>query len=188
MGETNWSIVFSEYNLPQFTGQEALNVIRRFDTYVPFILVSGPIGEQKTVEIMRSGASDYLMKDSLTRLPVAIRRVINEAGHEKRHDNTARLGQEHIAQGLTQLIDTANAPIFGIDAGGRVNEWNLSAAAITGYSKKEVLGRDLVEDFITEDYKEAVSEVLAAGLAGRRDVELRIATIDEKSTACHGIA
>jgi hypothetical protein len=51
-----------------------------------------------------------------------------------------------------------------------------------------VLGRDLVEDFITEDYKEAVSEVLAAGLAGRRDVELRIATIDEKSTACHGIA
>ena len=54
-----------------------------------------------------------------------------------------RAETERVAQDLTQLIDTANAPIIGIDADGLVNEWNQTAARITGYSKEEVLGQDL---------------------------------------------
>ena len=50
-----------------------------------------------------------------------------------------------VAQELQTFIDTANAPIFGIDANGLVNEWNNKAAAITGFSRKEVLGRNLVQ-------------------------------------------
>ena len=72
-----------------------------------------------------------------------------------------------VATDLTQLIDTANAPIFGVDANGLVNEWNRKAAKITGYSKDEVLGRNLLEDFITEDYKVLVKEVLDNALAGK---------------------
>jgi PAS domain S-box-containing protein len=71
-----------------------------------------------------------------------------------------------IAQELTQFIDTANAPIFGIDADGKVNEWNQQAAKITGYNKEEVMGRDLVADFITDDYKAAVAAVLDKALNG----------------------
>ncbi|MFT6399322.1 MAG: PAS domain S-box-containing protein, partial [Bradymonadia bacterium] len=86
-------------------------------------------------------------------------------------DITARKVAEaevsRISAELTQLIDTANAPIFGVDALMQVNEWNQSSASITGYEKAEVLGRNLVSDFITDEYRESVRSVLAAALAGK---------------------
>jgi len=72
-----------------------------------------------------------------------------------------------VAQDLRLLIDTANAPIIGIDKEGMVNEWNLKAAEIVGYNSNEVMGRDLVEEFITPEYKVAVSEVLSNALHGQ---------------------
>ena len=74
---------------------------------------------------------------------------------------------QRIANDLTLLIDTANAPIFGIDANGLVNEWNRKAAEITGYTKEEVIGQDLVRKFITAEFQESVNEVLQNALLGR---------------------
>ncbi|MFT5116029.1 MAG: PAS domain S-box-containing protein [Parasphingorhabdus sp.] len=73
---------------------------------------------------------------------------------------------EQIANELTLLIDTANAPIFGIDADGNVNEWNQQAQKITGFDKEDVMGRALVDGFITDDYKASVGEVLERALKG----------------------
>jgi PAS domain S-box-containing protein len=73
-----------------------------------------------------------------------------------------------IAKDMIHLVDTANAPIFGIDAQGRVNEWNQQSEKITGFTKAEVMGRDLVADFITDDYKLSVGEVLAKALTGEQ--------------------
>ena len=78
----------------------------------------------------------------------------------------ARAEQERTADDLTRLIDTANAPIIGIDSLGRINEWNQSAARLTGFRKDEALGRDLVAEFITDDYKAAVRDVLDKALQG----------------------
>ena len=69
---------------------------------------------------------------------------------------------------LTALIDTANAPIFGIDGNGLVNEWNQTAARITGFAKSEALGRPLVNEFITEEFKQSVGEVLNKALQGEQ--------------------
>jgi PAS domain S-box-containing protein len=80
--------------------------------------------------------------------------------------NKVRIEQARIANELTQFVDTANAPIFGIDAQGNVNEWNQQAEKITGFTKQEVMGRDLVANFITDDYKLSVGEVLAKALQG----------------------
>jgi PAS domain S-box-containing protein len=74
---------------------------------------------------------------------------------------------ESIAKELRQFIETANAPIFGIDAGGKVNEWNQTSEKITGFKKEEVLGKDLVETYITEDYRKAVKQVLDNALKGK---------------------
>ena len=71
-----------------------------------------------------------------------------------------------VAQDLRALIDTANAPIFGIDSSGLVNEWNEKAAEITLYKPAEVMGENLVDRFITEDYRAAVKEVLDNALKG----------------------
>ena len=79
---------------------------------------------------------------------------------------SARAEQEHTAQDLVRLIDTANAPIIGIDAHGLINEWNQTAARLTGYSKYEVMGQDLVERFISDESRLSVQRVLEKALEG----------------------
>ncbi|KAJ0412268.1 hypothetical protein ATCC90586_006654 [Pythium insidiosum] len=79
------------------------------------------------------------------------------------NDITDRIAQE---QEYSRLIDTANAPIFGVDEEGRVNIWNVKAAEITQYTPSDVMGANLVEEFITEDYREAVGYVLSKALHG----------------------
>ncbi|MFT5851878.1 MAG: PAS domain S-box-containing protein [Colwellia sp.] len=77
-----------------------------------------------------------------------------------------RSEMERVAQDLTLLIDTANAPIFGIDAKGNINEWNKKSAEITGFDAEEVWGKNLVEEFISLDYRESVNGVLQKALKG----------------------
>ncbi|MFT6111788.1 MAG: PAS domain S-box-containing protein, partial [Bacteroidia bacterium] len=78
-----------------------------------------------------------------------------------------RTESESIAKELRQFIETANAPIFGIDSKGLVNEWNQTSEKITGFKKEEVLGKNLVETYITEDYRGAVKQVLDNALKGK---------------------
>lgn len=78
-------------------------------------------------------------------------------------DITARLAQE---KEYSKLIDNANAPIFGVDTQGRVNVWNRCARKIVAYTLEEVMGQNLVEEFITKEYKYAVSTVLEKALRG----------------------
>ena len=68
---------------------------------------------------------------------------------------------------LSQLFESTNTAIFGIDAEGKVNEWNQTAARITGYPKEEVMGRDLVKNYITEEYRQPVGDVLRDALGGK---------------------
>jgi len=72
-----------------------------------------------------------------------------------------------MADELRQLIETANAPIFGIDIHGNVNEWNNKCVEITGFSKEEAMNKPLVETFIKEKMKESVQEVLNNALKGK---------------------
>ena len=87
-----------------------------------------------------------------------------------------------VAQELQTFIDTANAPIFGIDAGGLVTEWNNKAAEITKFSREEVLGKDLVEVYISLDYRASVRQVLSNALQGQvtANFEFPLYTKDNK--------
>lgn len=70
--DQRWDAVISDYNLPGFSGLVALELLRERDALLPFILVSGEIGEDTAVEAMRNGASDYLLKSNLIRLVPAL--------------------------------------------------------------------------------------------------------------------
>jgi PAS domain S-box-containing protein len=78
----------------------------------------------------------------------------------------AEKGRQLVADDLTRLIDSANAPIFGIDVNGKVTEWNQTACRLTGYIKAEVLGKHLVDTYITPEYQVAVNNVLQGALGG----------------------
>ncbi|NJO88158.1 MAG: response regulator [Chloroflexia bacterium] len=75
----NWDIIFSDYKMPNFNGLDALYVVKEFGKDIPFIMISGTIGEDIAVEAMKSGAHDYIMKDNLQRLLPAVEREVRES-------------------------------------------------------------------------------------------------------------
>ncbi len=89
-----WDVVISDFSLPGFSGLDALLLLRERALDLPFVLVSGQIGEETAVEAMRAGAHDYVMKDNLARLAPAVERELREAeNRRKRHraEETLRL-------------------------------------------------------------------------------------------------
>src|SRR3990172_7176144 len=78
-GKGAWDIVISDYSLPQFDGRAALTLLRETGQDIPFIVVSGAIGEETAVAMMKAGAHDYLMKGNLPRLAPAVERELAQA-------------------------------------------------------------------------------------------------------------
>lgn len=97
-----WDAVISDYNLPGFTGLQALDIVRARTLVLPFILVSGEIGEETAVHSMRQGASDYLLKDNLARLAPALERAV-EAAEALRARQAADRELERSRQRLAEL-------------------------------------------------------------------------------------
>ena len=79
LAQANWDAVLCDYTLPQFSGKSALRIVRETDADLPFIYVSGTIGEDVAVEAMKSGAQDYVLKNNLKRLAPAVARELREA-------------------------------------------------------------------------------------------------------------
>jgi len=91
-----WDVVIADYVLPCFSGLDAINVLKKTGKDLPFIIVSGKIGEDTAVETMKAGAHDYIMKGNLARLLPAIEREIEEAkGRQKRRDAEEKLIHSH---------------------------------------------------------------------------------------------
>ncbi len=104
-----WDAVLSDYNLPGFSGLDALATLRESGKVLPFILVSGEIGEDTAVEAMRNGASDYLLKNNLARLAPALERAI-EANESQRArlaaDTALAVSRERLSE-LAQHLQTS---------------------------------------------------------------------------------
>src|SRR4051794_37304444 len=79
----DWDIVISDFSMPAFSGLQALDLLKQKALDVPFILISGTVGEETAVECMKAGAHDYLMKANLTRLVPAVARELREAAERR---------------------------------------------------------------------------------------------------------
>jgi PAS domain S-box-containing protein len=130
-------LVLCDYNLPEWTGLDALEALRRHGNEdIPFILVSGSVGEEAAVELVRKGASDFIIKDRLVRLPLAIRRALEEKAlreERRRAEETLRL--------QTKALETAANAIVITDREGHITWVNPAFTRLTGYRADEVLGR-----------------------------------------------
>jgi putative two-component system response regulator len=86
LSKNTWDIILSDYNMPRFDAFAALAILKKSGIDIPFIIVSGAIGEETAVAAMKAGAHDYIMKDNLARLVAAIERELGEAQirHKKR--------------------------------------------------------------------------------------------------------
>src|SRR5580692_2417793 len=108
LAREDWDVVTADYQLPQFDAAGALRILQEIKLDIPFIVVSGAIGEDRAVEMMRAGAQDYVLKDRIARLAPAIQREIREAQARRE----SRLAEDRfrerkewlaLAVGVTQL-------------------------------------------------------------------------------------
>lgn len=118
----------------------------------------------------------FRIDDTKTGQPLAIANISRDITERTKLERE----KERVGLELRQFIETANVPIFGIDVDGNINEWNETAERIFGYTKDDVMGRDLVKEFITADYKESVKSVLDDGLKGKETSNYEIPLYTKK--------
>ena len=96
---SHYDIVLADYGLPQWCGIDALEVLRQLRLDIPVILVTGSLGELTAVECIKQGAADYVLKDQLARLPIAVRRALQERRLRREH----RRGQQELERSNRDL-------------------------------------------------------------------------------------
>jgi PAS domain S-box-containing protein len=165
-----WDIVISDYVMPRFSGLKALKVFEDSGLDLPFIVISGKIGEETAVEAMKAGAHDYIMKDNLARLVPAIQRELKEAAVRQER----KLAQEALRQ-QAQVIDQIHDSVVSADLDGRVTSWNRGAERLFGYPAKEALGRHI--SFVyPEDEHDFLEQKIIKPLKkkGEHEIEVRM--------------
>lgn len=135
--EQTWDIVICDYGMPHFSGLGALQLLRDNNYDLPFIIISGTIGEEHAVKIIKAGADDYLMKDNLTRLIPAIERAIREAEQRKAHRES-----EAQVRKLTHALGQSASLILLTDAQGHIEYANQAAMRVSGYALEELMGQN----------------------------------------------
>ncbi|WP_162559971.1 PAS domain S-box protein [Methylotetracoccus oryzae] len=137
LAEGAWDIVLSDYQLPGFTAGDALPIVQASPLDLPFIVVSGNIGEERAVELMRAGASDYLMKDHLARLAPAVQRELKDA-RERQARREAAAAQQRSEARFRQLFDHAPVPLCHVDSSGVIVGCNARFEQAFGYSRADL--------------------------------------------------
>jgi two-component system, OmpR family, phosphate regulon sensor histidine kinase PhoR len=114
LADEEWEAVTSDYNMPSFNAMAALRLIQESGRDLPFIVVSGKIGEDQAVAAMKAGASDYVMKDNLSRLGPAIERELREAEDRRKRRQAEVALRNQFAQ-ISTIFDSMNAIIYVAD-------------------------------------------------------------------------
>jgi PAS domain S-box-containing protein len=127
-----WDIVISDYSMPQFNGLSALQVVKAHDDNLPFLLVSGTVGEDIAVNAMQAGANDYIMKDNPARLIPAI---------EHRKQREAQKAIKEASVRWQNTFDAVNDAILILDANQQILQCNRTAEVLLSKPSTNMIGR-----------------------------------------------
>jgi two-component system, cell cycle sensor histidine kinase and response regulator CckA len=171
--QQHFDLIVSDFSLPSFDGLSALRIVREKKLDTPFIFVSGTIGEERAVAALRDGATDYVLKDRLSRLPEAIRRCVAE-----RQEREARQAAEERIHEQAALLDEAREAIVVHDLDRRVTFWNRGAERLYGWTAAEAKA-GAASAMLTPESRTLVSEAITiACKGGAWDGTLNIDTRD----------
>jgi diguanylate cyclase (GGDEF)-like protein/PAS domain S-box-containing protein len=147
-------VILSDFSMPGFDGLQALQISHELAPDVPFIFLSGTIGEERAIEAIRLGAKDYVLKDRMRRLGTAVRRSLAEAADRAR----TRVAQDELRKSESlkgAILEASLDCLITIDKQGHIVEFNPAAAATFGISREQALGKSMVELIVPPRFREA---------------------------------
>src|SRR5205085_9242589 len=169
-----WDVILCDYSMPHFNALQALELLKETGLDIPFIIISGTVGEATAVEAMRAGANDYLMKDNLARLAPTIEREMHEA-ENRRARRRAESGLHESETSYRRLLDTTYEGVWVFDDKLRTTYVNRRLAEMLGVAAEEMMGRSAF-DFMDDASRAEVEqrwERRAQGLKEQYDLRLR---------------
>ncbi|MDP8220857.1 MAG: response regulator [Candidatus Stygibacter frigidus] len=140
LSDQEWDIIISDFSMPQFTGLEALDILQGSKLDIPFIMVSGKMGEDVAVEVMKAGAQDYILKDKLDRLIPTIERELSEWQTRELHKKAKE--ELHISEtAWAKTFSSIADSIMLIDAEGLIKQINTASLEFFNMPESEIIGR-----------------------------------------------
>jgi len=170
----DFDIVISDHGLPQFDAPGALAVLKQSGLDIPFIVVSGTIGEETAVALMKAGAHDYVMKDRLSRLAPAVEQALTDAENlrvRKRADEMLKESERT----YRLLADNIHDIIFVLDMNMNYTYVSPSIKLLSGYEPAEVLERIALETLMPSSRDLAIrtiSEIMELEKSGHREIPI----------------
>ncbi|NJK65943.1 MAG: response regulator [Microcoleus sp. CSU_2_2] len=173
----SWDIVIADYTLPRFSAPEALQLLQNHQPDLPFIIVSGTIGEEVAVAAMKAGAHDYLLKDNLARLVPAVERELREA-QERQKRVYAEQALRESEERFRQLAENITESVFWMSDPTRLQILYVSPAynRIWGRSSESLYTNfmEWIEAIVPEDRQRIQTKFFEQSLLGNYDEEYRI--------------
>jgi PAS domain S-box-containing protein len=163
LAQRTWDLILSDYTLPSFNAPQALKVLKASGLDVPFIIISGTIGEETAVAALKAGANDFIVKGKYARLGPAIERELRESESRRERKRAEEQIKYH-----ARLLRHINDAVIATDDQFRITAWNRAAERIYGWTGGEVMGRSVVE-------------ILQAGLSEELQLKAR-ELLSEKSS------
>ena len=144
LAQNRYDLILSDHNLQDWTGMDALDMLRQSGKEVPFVVVTATLGDEAAVDYVKSGAADYVLKNRLDRLPLAVGRALREKAHR---EETARLQEEILCakRDWELTFDAVPELVLILDQEGIVQRANRAVADTFGLPFTQIVGRQCWE-------------------------------------------
>ena len=147
-------IILADYHLPSFDGLAALDIAVERVPDIPFVFVSGAMGEEFAIETLHRGAADYVLKSHLAKLAPAVTRALQE------------VAERNLRRKLAAIVESSEDAIYGYTLSGIITTWNGGAMKIYGYRAEEILGKSL-SILTVPGGEQEIAELLSVAGCGR---------------------
>ena len=148
-------VVLADFKLPAYDGLSAIRLAHDTHPSLPVIVVTGALGDETAVDLIKAGAVDYILKDRLARLPAAVNHALHEAGQTRQlHEQEA--AARAAERKLQAIAAYSHDAILMMNEKMVITSWNKAAETCFGYTAKEAIGRDIYSFLAGDAEVEAV--------------------------------
>lgn len=169
----NPDLIIADYNLKSFDAYDALEITQEFDKTLPVVIISGTVGEEKAVNLIKKGAIDFIRKENIVRLPQISIRAIEEAA-QKREREKAQQALRKEKNFTDKLLDSLSGIFCVLNSELEIERVNKKFLELLDYTREEVSGSPFYKFIAKEDHAKVEKEIQQIQETGEASIELRL--------------